>query len=81
MTSSVYRPLCSFGFAFRGGRFSVPCEVIRSGGDCLRFALRNGLLPPTRAPRFVTLRDCSYFVHRIGLRPVTRTARFATGYA
>lgn len=78
MTSSVYRPLCSFGSAFRGGRFSVPSEVIRSGGDCLRFALRNGLLPKTRAPRFVTLRDCSYFVLRIGLRPTTRAARFAT---
>lgn len=54
MTSSVYRPLCSFGFAFRGGRFSVPPEVIRSGGDGLRCALRNGLRPSTRTSYFIS---------------------------
>lgn len=43
MTSSVYRPLSTSGFACRGGRFSVPCEVIRSGGD--------GRCASIRAPR------------------------------
>lgn len=86
MTSSVYRPLCSFGFAFRGGRFSVPCEVIRSGGDysccalriglrptALRFALRHGLRPSTRTSYFAS--GCAL---RIGLRV---DSRFATGSA
>lgn len=54
MTSSVYRPLCSFGFACSGGRFSVPCEVIRSGGDDSYFVLRHGLRPDTCASYFVT---------------------------
>lgn len=69
MTSSVYRPLCSFGFAFRGGRFSVPCEFIRSGGDDSRSALRH-------AARLLVLRTShraapgsSRCALRNGLRP------------
>lgn len=79
MTSSVYRPLCSFGFALRGGRFSVPSEVIRSGGEALRFALRHGLRPSTRAAHFVTgyarepLRERALCASR-NTRSVTRNA-------
>lgn len=63
MTSSVYRPLCSYGFAFRGGRFSVPSEVIRSGGD--------GRCAPNRAPHSPrTASGNSRCALRNGLRPV-----------